>query len=75
MDKPLRQHIAELEKRVQQLSQEIMKNQRTRTERNSMESELRVAQQALDYYHKRLSWSNGYRNGREHPSRMSAENV
>jgi hypothetical protein len=50
MDKPLRQHITELEKRVQQLSQEMMQNRKTREERNRIEAELRVAQQALTHY-------------------------
>ena len=50
MDKPLRQHITELEKLVQQLSQEMMQNRKTRAERNRLESELRVAQQALSHY-------------------------
>jgi len=50
MDKPLRQHISELEKRVQQLSQEMMQNRKTLEERNRIEAELRVAQQALTYY-------------------------
>ena len=50
MDKPLRQHITELERRVQQLSQEMMLNKKTRMERNRLESELRVAQQALEHF-------------------------
>lgn len=50
MDKPLKQHITELERRIQQLGQEMMQNRKTRTERNRIESELRVAQQALEHY-------------------------
>ena len=50
MEKPLRQHIADLERRVQQLSQEMMQNRKTREQRNRLESELRVAQQALAHY-------------------------
>jgi len=50
MDKLLRQHITELEGRVQQLSQEMMLNHKSRTERNRIETELRVAQQALEHY-------------------------
>jgi hypothetical protein len=42
--------ITELEKRVQLLSQELMHDHKTRTERNRLESELRVAQQALEQY-------------------------
>ncbi|HEX4663543.1 MAG TPA: hypothetical protein VH196_04075 [Terriglobales bacterium] len=50
MDKPLRQHITELEKRVQQLSHDMMQNRQTRVQRNQIESELRVAQQALAHH-------------------------
>ena len=50
MDKPLRQHIAELEVRVQKLSEDMMKNRISRDKRNQLESELRVAQQALSHY-------------------------
>jgi hypothetical protein len=50
MDRPLRQHIVELEKRVQQLSRDIMRDHKTLAERNQLESELRVAQQALSSY-------------------------
>ena len=50
MDKPLGQHITELERRVQRLSQEMMQSRKTREERNRMESELRVAQQALEHF-------------------------
>jgi hypothetical protein len=51
MDKAsLRRHIAELERRVQQLSQEMMHDQKTRAELNPIEAELRVAQQALEDY-------------------------
>jgi uncharacterized protein YigA (DUF484 family) len=50
MDKPLRQHISELERRIQALTQEMMQNRKTRAERNQIEAELRVAQQALTHY-------------------------
>jgi len=50
MERPLGQHITELEHRIHHLSQEIMQNQKTLTERNDLESELRVAQQALEYF-------------------------
>jgi hypothetical protein len=50
MDKPLRQHITELEKRVQQLRQDMMANRKTRMQRNQIESELRVGEQALAHY-------------------------
>ena len=54
VDRPLRQHIIELEKRVQQLNQDIMQNRKTREERNRMEAELRVAQQALQLYQRTI---------------------
>ena len=50
MDRTLKQHITELERRIDQLSHEMMQNRKTRTERNRIESELRVAQQALEHY-------------------------
>ena len=50
MDRPLSQHITELERRIRQLSQDVMLNRKTREERNRMEAELRVAQQALAHY-------------------------
>ena len=52
MERPLRQHITELERRVQELGQDIMQNRKTREERNHLESELRAAQQALIHYQK-----------------------
>lgn len=50
MDKALRQHIQALERRIQELSHEMMLHRKTREERNRMETELRVVQQALDLY-------------------------
>ena len=50
MNRPLKQHVTELEKRIHQLSLDIMRNRKTQEERNRMEAELRVAQQALTYY-------------------------
>jgi predicted transcriptional regulator len=50
MDKPVRQHIKDLEARVQFLGLQLMDGQKPQAERNGIESELRVAQQALDYY-------------------------
>jgi len=46
MKKTLKHHITGLEKRVQQLSQAMMQDGKTLEERNRLESELRVAQQA-----------------------------
>ena len=50
MERPLKHHITELEKRVHQLSQDLMQNRKTLEERNRIEAELRVAQQALTHY-------------------------
>ena len=50
MDKSLRQHIIDLETRIERLTQEMMRNQKSRTELNSIEAELRIAQQALELY-------------------------
>lgn len=46
MKRPRKRHIPELEKRVQQFSQAMMQDGKTLEERNRLESELRVAQQA-----------------------------
>ena len=46
MKKTLKHHIKKLEKRVQQLGQAMMQDGKTLEERNHLESELRVAQQA-----------------------------
>lgn len=54
MDKPLKHHITELEYRIQHLSQEMMQNQKTQKERNRIEAELRVAQQAFGSLQKSL---------------------
>lgn len=43
MDKP-RHHIAELESRIQQLSQDMMQSRKSREGRNRLETELRIAQ-------------------------------
>ena len=50
MEKPVKQHILELQTRVRQLSQDLMENRKTREERNRIEAELRVTQQALSHY-------------------------
>jgi hypothetical protein len=54
MDRPLKQHITQLELRLQTLNKELMDSARTREERNRVESEIRVATLALDYYRKAL---------------------
>jgi hypothetical protein len=54
MDRPLNEHIAQLELRLQTLNKELMDFARTLEERNRIESEIRVANMALDYYQKAL---------------------
>jgi hypothetical protein len=54
MDRTLREHISELEQRIEKLNARFMENDLTRTERNRVESELRVAQQALNFYREGL---------------------
>ena len=54
MDKPVRIHIQELEHRVQHLTAEIMDERVTQTDRNRIEAELRLAQQALEHYRNAL---------------------
>lgn len=54
MDKPVRIHLQELEHRIQLLTVEMMDDRATQCDRNRLEAELRVAQQALEYYRKAL---------------------
>jgi hypothetical protein len=54
MDQTLREHISQLEQRIRDLTVKSMENQLTQTERNRVESEIRVAQQALIYYREGL---------------------
>jgi hypothetical protein len=54
MERPVREHINFLERRVQKLNRLIMDNMRTQEERNRLESEIRAAQLALDHYRRAL---------------------
>jgi len=54
MERPVKEHIYVLERRVQKLNRLIMDNRRTQKERNRLESEIRAAQLALDHYRKAL---------------------
>lgn len=54
MDRPVRLHIQELEDRIQLLSVQMMDTLKTQADRNRLEAELRVAQQALGHYRKAL---------------------
>ena len=52
MDAPLKIHIEFLEQRLNSLNQRLMEPDRTRAERNKVESEIRAAELALVYYKK-----------------------
>jgi len=54
MDRTFREHISELEQRIEKLSVRSMENDLKQTERNRIESEIRVAQQALNFYREGL---------------------
>jgi uncharacterized protein YlxW (UPF0749 family) len=54
MERPVKEHIYFLERRVQRLNRLIMENERTQEERNRLESEIRATQLALDHYCKAL---------------------
>jgi hypothetical protein len=56
MDKPVGTHIEELENRIQFLSLQIMDGKATQSDRNRLEAELRVAQQALEHYRKAVEF-------------------
>jgi hypothetical protein len=71
VDKPVRQHIQDLEARVQFLGIQLMDSQKPQIERNRIESELRVAQQALEHYHKALEFERKLELG----SNMQATNI
>jgi aspartate aminotransferase-like enzyme len=50
MDRPLREHIRELEDRLQRLNAEGMENRLSRTERNRVEAEIRAVNLALTHF-------------------------
>ena len=54
MDRTIREHISELEQRIEKLNMRCMENDLKQTERNRIESEIRVAQQALNFYREGL---------------------
>lgn len=56
MDKAVGQHIQDLERRIQQISVQMMDSKTARPERNRLEAELRVAQQAIEFYRKALEF-------------------
>jgi hypothetical protein len=54
MDRTVREHIFDLEQRLENLGRQIMQNRRTKEERNRIESEIHAAEMALSYYRKAL---------------------
>jgi hypothetical protein len=50
MDRPLKEHIAHLEQRLEVLSKEMMESAQSLAERNRIEADIRVAELALVYY-------------------------
>jgi len=63
MDKTVRLHIQELEARIHQLSVQMMDERNARSERNRLEAELRVAQQALEHYRQALEFEKKLQTG------------
>ena len=54
MEKSLHQRIRDLESRIYFFSSQIMSESKTQEQCNALESELRVAQQAIEHYRKAL---------------------
>jgi hypothetical protein len=50
VDRPLREHIGELEKRLMRLAAKGMENKLSRTERNRVEAEIRAVNLALTHF-------------------------
>ena len=54
MDRPLKEHIAHLEQRLQVLNQELMESDRGPAEHKRIEADMRAAELALVYYRQAL---------------------
>lgn len=50
MDRPLREHIGEFEKRLMRLAAKAMENKLSHTERNRVEAEIRAVNLALTHF-------------------------
>jgi len=50
VDRPLREHIGELEKSLKRLAAKSMENSLSRTEGNRVEAEIRAVNQALTHF-------------------------
>jgi ABC-type phosphate transport system auxiliary subunit len=54
MDRPLKEHIAHLEQRLEALNQELMESAPIAADHNRIESDIRAAELALVYYRQAL---------------------
>jgi hypothetical protein len=54
VDRPVREHINELEKRLKRLAAKSMENQLSRNQRNAVETEMRVVTLALSRFREAL---------------------
>jgi hypothetical protein len=50
MDRSLREHVTDLQKRLSELNGKLMEDGPTLAERNEIESNIRATQLVLDYY-------------------------
>jgi hypothetical protein len=56
VDKAVGQHIEDLERRIYQISVQMMDSKTAQPDRNHLEAELRAAQQAIEFYRKALEF-------------------
>jgi hypothetical protein len=54
MERPLKEHIAFLERRLTRLNNKMMENSFTARQRNRIEAEIRAAALAITYYRKAI---------------------
>jgi hypothetical protein len=54
MDRPVKEHISQLERLLGALNKRLMESTRNLSERNKVQSEILLASLALDYYRKAI---------------------
>jgi hypothetical protein len=54
MERPLKEHLGELERRLEKLNKRLMESTRNRAECNKVESEIMLVSIALEYYRKAI---------------------
>jgi hypothetical protein len=54
MDRPVKDHLDQLERRLERLNKRLMESTRNLAERNKVESEIMLVAMALDYYRKAI---------------------